>query len=506
MSTKLGFASILFILTTLLLKLSGLLRDIVIAYFFGDTYQADAFLAAFIIPNMLFLFMNNGMKNAFVPSYVEADINGRGHNHLANVLKGTAMVSILIAVIGVIVSPYLIPLLYGNFSEDAKAIAVKVSVVLMAALVFVGVNSVLEAYLDAKSNFSLSALSQVIVVLTTIAGAVIFADKIGPLSLALGYLLGALISLFYKLFLLVPKQVFHLKQSWNIEETYSFYKVFIPVAMTVMVGQINLAVDNVFAGRFEEGTVTYINYAKNLVHFPQSIFAVTLATMIFPILSKAYVNNDTRQFKAAIGKGLQFMYFILLPSITGMFLLMPYLISFIYERGAFTHEATIATSYTSYFYFGSVLFFSLSTVINKGFYTLKKGHLIMGIGAGSICLNLLFNYLFTNWIGYIGIPLASSMVAFVYLIAGAVLFNKLAGGFDFRILGVEFTKITLCGLGMLGILALLLPTFSRLPDAACILLVSISGVCIYLIFTYIARVETVRFILKDLRKKREYSK
>ncbi|WP_252312081.1 hypothetical protein [Sinobaca sp. H24] len=72
MKRNLGIASLLLIGVTFILKVSGLLRDMTIAFYFGDSYLADAYIAAFIIPNMLFLFMTNGMKNALVPSYVDA--------------------------------------------------------------------------------------------------------------------------------------------------------------------------------------------------------------------------------------------------------------------------------------------------------------------------------------------------------------------------------------------------------------------------------------------------
>ncbi|WP_093213593.1 murein biosynthesis integral membrane protein MurJ [Sediminibacillus albus] len=501
MKSKLGMASVLFLLTTLLLKISGLIRDMIIAFYFGDSYQADAFLAAFIIPNMLFLFMTNGMKNALVPSYLEAASKGRADSHLTQVLKGTAVVSAVLAAIGAGLSPYIIPLLYPGFSEQAQMIAVWVSVLLMSALVFVGINAVLEAYLDANNRFSIATVSQILVIAGMILSAILFAEQIGPYALAAGYLIGAAVSLLFKLIFVVPKQTINLREKINFKEVNAFYAIFIPVAVTVMVGQINLAVDNIFAGQFSEGTVTYINYAKNLVHFPQAIFGVTIATIVFPILAKAEASDDRLLFKRTIAQGLTTMYLIVLPAVTGMMVLMPSIIGLLYERGAFTHQATLATSQAAYYYFGSVLFFSLNTMINKGFYSLKKGKLIMGLGAASILFNVIFNYIFTRWLGYTGIPLASSVIGFLYIAIGFWIFLRLAGGLPLQMLGREFVKITIAALAMLAGILPLISLLAEWPLAVSVIAIAGAGAIIYSVSAYLLRIEAMLFLWKNLRRK-----
>ncbi|QTN00820.1 murein biosynthesis integral membrane protein MurJ [Sediminibacillus dalangtanensis] len=501
MKSKLGATGLLFLLMTLLLKISGLVRDMVIAYYFGDSYQADAFLAAFIIPNMLFLFMTNGMKNTLVPSYLEAAANGRENSHLSQVFKVTAVGGTIAAVLGMLLSPYLIPLLYTEFSEQATRVAIWVSVWLMGALVFVGLNAVLEAYLDARQRFSTSAASQIIVIAAMITSAFLFAESAGPYALAAGYLAGTIVSLLFKLILAVPKQAIRLKEKINTSEIKHFYRLFLPVALTVMVGQINLAVDNIFAGYFPEGTVTYINYAKNLVHFPQAIFGVTIATLVFPALAKAQAIRNQVQFKQTMVQGLNLMYLLVLPAITGMMILMPQIIELLYERGAFTHQATLATSQAAYYYFGSVLFFSLNTMINKGFYSVKQGKLIMKIGAVSVVLNLLFNYLFTKTLGFVGIPLASSVVGLLYAATGFVLFLKLVKGLPLSMLAGEFAKIT----AATGIMAAVIIPLSRVvtdwPVLLHIIMIALVGAVLFIGTAWLLKTHSLQYLTGSLRSK-----
>ncbi|WP_234028501.1 murein biosynthesis integral membrane protein MurJ [Lentibacillus sp. Marseille-P4043] len=506
LKSKLGLASVLFIGASLLLKISGLIRDMVIAYYFGDSYVADAYLAAFIIPNMFILFMTTGMKNAFVPSYIESLEKQRGNYHLAQVFKGTIVISFIVSIIGMALAPLYIPLLYPEFNVDATQIAVWVTIIFFATIVFVGMNAVLEALFDAENKFSLSMVSQILVILSSIVAAILFANQIGAYSLAIGYLAGTIISLLFKLILVMPRKKLKLKRKFDWLEIKQFYWVFIPVGLTVAVGQINLMVGSIFASYFEEGAVTYINYAKNLVHMPQGIFGVTIGTIVFPLLSKAIATDNHKLFKRGIEKGLTLMFLILLPSIIGMLLLMPNIIELLYQRGAFTADAVQATTQVAYLYFGSVLFFSLNNIINKGFYSLKKGHLILVISGLSILLNIVLSFIFTAWIGYRGIPLAASVMAMCYVGAQFVVFYKLIGGLKLKALAVEFIKIIVATAIMSGAIYPILLLINGWYNIIQIVVVALAGAIVYIASAYLLKSEALLFMVDKFLKKKSVTK
>lgn len=501
--SKLGLASILFIGATLLLKVSGLIRDMVVAYYFGDSYVADAYLAAFIIPNMLILFMQNGMKNALVPSYIDAVEENRGRSHLGQVFKGTLVLAFVLSLIGMAVAPFMIRIFYPDFSPEATEIATWVTVIFFSCIAIVGMNAVLEAFFDAESKFSLSIVSQIIVILSSILSAFLFANKIGPYSLALGYVVGTVLSLVFKLFITIPNKSMRIREKLDWIEVKKFYWVFLPVGLTVAVGQVNLMVGSIFAGFQGEGAVTYINYAKNLVHMPQAIFGVTIATIIFPMLSKAITNEDNDLFKRGIEKGLTTMYLVLMPAVIGMMLLMPNLIELFFQRGAFGEDATTATSQVAYYYFGSVLFFSLNNVINKGFYTLKKGHMILMISIGSIGLNVLFNFLFAEWLGYLGIPLAASVMALFYTGACLIVFVKLVGSLDFRAIIIDYVKITIATAIMAAAVYGLLQVMDTIPNIIQIITAAITGAIVFVIAVFAMRTNAFLFLWNNLTKRKK---
>src|SRR5699024_8448722 len=144
-------------------------------------------------------------------------------------------------------------------------------------------------------------------------------------------------------------------------------------------GQVNLAVDNVFASYFQEGVITYVNYAKNVVHFPQTIIAVVVGTVFFSIIADSFAKKEIQTFHQHIHATYQINYFLTLPAITGLAFILPYLIEMLFERGAFPAQATMDTTKVGYFYLGSAFFFSLNIVWNKALYTMGKGALILKI-------------------------------------------------------------------------------------------------------------------------------
>nr|WP_039813863.1 murein biosynthesis integral membrane protein MurJ [Jeotgalibacillus malaysiensis] len=501
MKNKLGIASLLLILATIFLKVSGLARDITLAYFFGDSLEAGAYLAAFVIPNTIILFLNNGMKNALVPTYIAAQEKKGEKHHLSQVMLGTILISLIISIAGAALAPFYIPLMY-DFSGEALHIATIVTIIFFSSMVGVGMNAVLEGYFDAVERFAISVTSQTIVTLSSILFAILFANSWGVYSLAIGYAAGVVISLVLKLLFFIQKGTFSIRQKLDYDEIKTFFIIFIPVGLTIMVGQINLMVDYIFAGRFSESVITYVNNAKNLVHFPQALIGVTISTVIFPIISKAQAKQDNKLFKQGIQQGINVMSLILLPAIAGMMWLMPSIVELLFQRGAFDSQASEATTVVAYFYVGSVIFFSLQQVLNKGFYALNKGRLILTIGLISIGLNALFNYIFTMLMGsYNGIPLASSVMAFVYFAVSLYIFRKLINESLMKEMLPDLLKIIISVILMMGALLLLDPVLSGWGPVVTIILTGLAGSIVYGIAVIVLKVSSIKVFTSKLARK-----
>lgn len=503
MMSKFRISVFLFLFSTILLKFSSMFRDLVISGFYGASYKADAYFASMTIPNAIILFMLTGMKDAFLPSYYSYDRLGQGFSHLTNIVKGTFVFSIIVAVIGAGISPTLVKWLYPEFSQypDGFSISAWTMVLYFLSIIFVGVNAVYEGYFDTQKKFSFSTFSQTIVVLTTLLFAIVFYRTLDIYSVPIGYLVGTVLSFVLKVTVLKPNKMMAWKQSPGWSEINRFYLIFLPVGVTIAVGQINLMVNMLYASRMGEGVVSNLNYAFRLVTIPQAIFGVTIATIIYPSLAKAMSNNDMNLFNRGIEKGLRTMFLLIAPSVAGMMILIEPIVRIVYERGAFTPATTMLTSEYALFYMGSVFFYSIQAVVAKGFYTLGKGSSFMRIGLFSIVLNIGSNYLFAKWMGPEGLALSASFVGMVYSILTFTTLNRISGGFHLNDLIREFVKIGLATGLMLGIVAVLkeIDIFIQMNDWTLLALLVPLGALVYFGVLKLMRSNTLTELLANNR-------
>lgn len=497
---KLKFASIFLLLSTVILKFSSMIRDLVIAAYFADSFEADVYFAAMTIPNAIILFLLTGMKDAFLPSYYKFEAIGKGESHLTNIIKGTFWISLGIAIIGMLLSSPIIHTFYPSFSafEGGMEIAVWTSIIYFGSVVLVGINAVYEGFFDAKKKFSFSVFSQTSVVVVTIIFTLLFHESLGILAVPIGYLAGTILSLFIKLIYRTPKKFLIWKQKMDRKEVFDFYGIFLPVGLTIAVGQINLTVNSFFAARIGiEGTVSNLNYAFRLVNIPQAIFAVTIATIVFPIIASARSENNMLKFRNGVEKGVLYLLVFLTPALTGMAFLMEELVSIVYERGAFTAASTEVTASYAVLYIGSTFFYSIQAIIAKGFYTLEKGHYMMRIGIISIFLNIISNWIFSNYFGAEGIALSTSIVAVLYSTITFVTLWRLIGGMNKLYLIKNTLQVVIATTAMFGAINLV-DTFTEiadLPPLLHILTIALPGAVVYFLVLMLFKNEFVKTIL-----------
>lgn len=497
--SKLRLASILFLLSTFFLKFSSMIRDIVISGLYGDSYMADAYFASMVIPNAIVLFMLTGMKDAFLPSYFKYDKLGKGYSHLTNIVKGTFWISLAVSIVGAAASPWLVGMLYPDFAkfEQGMTIAAWTAAIYFLSISLVGVNAVYEGYFDSQKKFSFSTFSQTIVVLTTILFAIIFHKSLSIYAVPIGYFVGTLFSFLLKLVVLKPGKMMAWTQKMDWQEIKSFYWIFIPVGLTIAVGQINLAVNQIFASGMGEGVVSNLNYAFRLVNIPQAIFGVTIATIVYPLLAKAKSDEDHQSFKLGMERGLSYMFMFLAPTVIGMLILMESIVRITYERGAFTESATALTTEYAIFYIGSVFFYSIQAVVAKGFYTLDKGHYMMRIGMISVVVNVISNWILSNIMGPAGLALSTSVVGMIYSVITFSTLYKISNGFNLKYIGKEYIKMitatALMFLALWGLGKVISPAL--LGDILYLAIMIITGAVVYFAGLYILKTTSMTQLL-----------
>ena len=492
-------SAILLIIASIFLKVAGLLRDIVIAYYFGDSYLADAFLAAFLIPNMLILFIQNGTKDVFIPSYYHYLQQKEEQKYIWNVTLTMVIIGLFVTVIVYSSAPMIVQTFYPSFTDEAKHIAYTVIRLMILVFTLVCLNAIFDSFLDVKQRYQVPVVSQSLIWISMISFTIFFSGNLGVYSLAYGYMVGVLLASIMKI--LAVKSSFLRSTSLHLDTSIvrRYVITLLPVGFTVMIGQINLAIDSIFAGKYEEGSITYLNYAKSLIHLPQTLIPVIIGTILFPIISKSFSENKMKQFQSTVRDTFQLTLFLALPAVLGMGILLLPIISLVYERGAFDYNASIATATTGYFYLGSALFFSINVVWNKALYTMQKGHYIFRISCLSILLNIALNYLLTKFIGFSGIPLASSIVGIYYTISTWYIYRKLSRGTVGLILKDIIISVVSVSIMILGIFTI--QQFStNYSDVLIVLLQIIIGIFIYFTISFVLKSYSLSFLFNLIKR------
>ncbi|MEK7210316.1 MAG: murein biosynthesis integral membrane protein MurJ, partial [Candidatus Binatota bacterium] len=347
---------------TLLSRLTGLLRDMVIGYLFGAQGTADAFFVAFRIPNLLRRLTAEGALTAgFIPVFTD---------YLTNQGKAEAMrvarivftfLGLFLAVLtllGMLFAAPLTQLFAPGFLADRGKFGLTVFLtrLMFPYVFFVSLVALAMGVLNSLRHFMAPALSPVLLNLSIICCAILFAPwmEIPVISLGYGVLLGGVAQLLLQLPYL-SRQGFTYSPDFHFKDPVLKRLLFLmgPAFIGAAVYQINVLVSTIFASMLPEGSVSYLYYADRLLQFPLGIFAVALGTAALPSFSSLVAKKEYDELKLGLSYSLRLVNFFSLPATLGLMIVSVPIFSLLFQRGAFDANATLGTAQALiYFSFG----------------------------------------------------------------------------------------------------------------------------------------------------------
>lgn len=408
----------------LVLKLSGFLRESIIANEFGVSKYTDGYVLAFSFVTLALAMISGGFNNVFLPLYVkyknehpeEAERNANG------IMNMTFLLFLIITITGYFFVPKFVPFLYGAMTEGIEAVAVEVTQIFFLFLSFVALNGILDSYLQGRRVFVPSQISKLLATLMGAVFALLFADIWGINSLAYGFIVGTLLGTCIQ-FVYLLKSGYRWRPTLKVGKAFrhSFLILLVPSLLNSVVGQINMYVNKVFASS-DTGAVTYLNDSSLLVSIPHTIYGTTIAVIIFTLLSEQV--NDRKKFQDTFFMGMELSLITLLPVAVGLFLVGDAAISFIFERGEFTATDTHNTYIALIFYVPMIVTQGLQYIVSKSMYAREKTAIVMRISVTTIALNIFLNWLLFEPFGYPGLALTSSFVSVYYLVVTTIFVYK----------------------------------------------------------------------------------
>jgi len=414
---------------TIISRLFGYLRDILIAVFLGTGPIADAFFVAFRIPNTFRRLFSEGTFNAaFIPSYSSLS-NKKDSENFANNIFNLLILGLFFLVLAVkILMPLFVFLIAPGFGGDYEKmeLAIILTRITFPFLLFISLASFFSAILNSHNKFAIAAAAPIILNILLIG--VLFFGKI--LNDQLVYYLSYAVTLsgilqFIFLFFFVRKY-FLPKLNFNIKidkKVKYFFKKLLPSIFSSGVTQINILVGTIIAS-FQASAVSYLYYADRIYQINLAIAGIAIGTVILPQLSKHIQNKKREKINLIQNKALELSLFLSIPAAIALLIASNEIISSLFGYGSFDEES-VKNSAKALFYFGMGLpAFSLIKVFSTFFFARHNTKIPFYISLTSVLINIFISIVFFKEIGFIIIPIATTISSWFNAILLFVLLKK----------------------------------------------------------------------------------
>ncbi|MEZ5286032.1 MAG: murein biosynthesis integral membrane protein MurJ [Vicinamibacterales bacterium] len=441
-------------LATMTSRILGLVREQVLAYYFGAGDAMDAFRVAFRVPNLLRdLFAEGAMSAAFVPTFTSyLTRNGRDRAWaLGNsVLNGLLLVTGVLVVIGVIFTPVLVRLFAGDFAAVPGKIELTITMarVVMPFLTLVAVAAAFMGMLNALGHFFVPALSPAlfnVASVVLVVALVPLAPRLGvmPIMIVAGVtLVGGLLQAAVQ-WPPLAREGFSYRPAIDIHDP-GLRRVLLlmgPGTIGLAATQINVFVNTVLATGQGTGAVSWLDYAFRLMYLPIGLFGVSVATASTPAISRYVAAQDLGRVRSTVAHAVGLTMLLNVPATLGLVVLADSIVRVIFEHGSFTPDDTAATAHALRFYAIGLLGYSVVRIVSPTFYALGHSRTPVMISVGSIAVNVALNVTLVRTMGYEGLALGTSITALINAGAQLTFLRRHLDGVDADVMARTFVRV-----------------------------------------------------------------
>lgn len=467
---------------TLISRILGYIRDMLIAHGFGAGLAADAFFVAFRIPNMARELLGEGaLSAAFIPVFTETlTEQGRpsAFRLAASAFWTMALILVVVCTIGIWSAPGLVRLLAPGFWEDPEKLALTIALTrtMFPYLFFIGLTALMMGVLNSLGHFAAPAFSPALLNIAIIASLLFLGPYLEePIyALAYGVLGGGCLQLLSQFPPTVRRGVtFTQPGKWRDPALARIGRLMVPGVGGLAITQLNVFITTLLASLLVEGSVSHLYYAFRLVHLPIGVIGVAAATVAFPAMAAAASRHSPEELRNTLVFALRFTLFLTVPALVGLVIFRNTIIHLLFERGEFTQAMTTATAQVLLGYCLGLCFFVANRVLIPAFYAFQDTVTPVKTGAIAVAANILFSLLLMQPLGAAGLAVATSLASLVNFSLLMVFLRKHLGPFRGELLGRPLQKTGLAGLCMAGTLFALQGLLPSLEDRG--LLVQLAG-------------------------------
>ena len=449
------------IILTLLARVTGFAREVVLSYVYGSSAMSDAYITGTSLSLVVFSAIGFAFSNAYIPVASGIEKPEDRNRFTNNLLTVSFLVLVAVSFLMILFIRPITSLLAAGFTGKTFDNAVTIGTFSLLCAPLQIVTMIAIAYFNMSGRFIYNNLQSlltngiIVVALFFMVGSAIW--------LGSGYFVAVLVPMLVITYM-ATRHGLRIKPILDFKDP-SLKQVFmisIPVFFGQVAAQANIMVDRSFASTLGEGIVSSMKYANLVCVFATSVFASSIAIVIFPRLSEYAAKGEIGHLKTTTVSALRAFILITLPLMLGAVFLASPIISLLFERGAFTAENTAITAAVLQIYALGIMGNGIFEILNRAFYAVKNAKLPVILYSFCMAINIILIIVLIGPFGYRGLAAATSIAATLTMLFLGIAFRKQFGAFGFSSIAVMFLKCVAAGAVMILGIKATQPLFDRI--------------------------------------------
>ena len=500
-SKKIFKATFLVMVITIVSRFLGLIRDSLVAYYFGASAITDAYKAAVMVPETLFTIIGLGVSTVFIPMLSKIryrDSKKKMFEFANNVIGILVILSLSIFILGNIFTENIVNIIAPGFSRENMELAINLTRISLINLLFMSINVCFLSILQVCEDFVIPSILGMFFNAPIILYLIIFKD-VNILGVTIANVIGNILRVVVQIPSLY-RQGYNIKFRFNDNDIKRMFILLVPVIIGAGANSINMVVDTNIGSTLGVGIMSNLEYGQKIISFINTAITTSIVSVMYPLMANKLNEKDNKEFLQYLVKSIVVIAFILMPVTAGIMILNKDVVTIIFARNQFDATAVRLTSLAILGYSFSIPFTGIRDILNSSLFAMEKTKTTAFNGIIGVATNIILNIYLSKRYGIIGVALASSISSVIIALLLFRAIVKYTGQIDLKILLVKLAKITLTTIMMF--LALLVFNYlTGITGVIKIIIDAIVGAALYVIISIVLRIEELNEVLSMLKNK-----
>lgn len=427
-----GKAALIILAATVVGRLLGLVRDVVVAHVFTTGATTDAFFLAYKIPYLLSLTVGGALTATFIPVFTQRMVTGRGEEGwklTVSMINTVALVLAGLTAALMVLAPWVVPLFGPGLEPPTVGLAVSLFRILMPGVVFAGLAGLATGVLNSLKGFSVPAFSASVGAVVTIIFMAAFSSRWGVTSLAVGTTAGAAATFLVLIPQLRRKGLRYTPRiDWRLPGMRQVGLMVWPILIGSAVGKVSIFVDQVLGSLLGEGSISALNYSEKLFQLPLGLFVAGISIPIFPLLSEQVAARRPDRVNATLAFALRLIAFVIVPASVGLIVLRVPIVALLFQNGdKFTADDTARTAWALLMYSIGLYSYAGRDTLTRVFYAYHDTRTPVTISVIAVGINIACSYVLMQFIGVGGLALGTTIALTVNYVVLVELMRRRLG-------------------------------------------------------------------------------